>query len=205
VLLMYAEADNEINNGPSASAIQYFEEVRKRAYKGNESKIGVTPTDKAGFFNAIVNERYLEFGNEHIRKYDLVRWNLMATTMAPQTGTLRTRLRALAANPNIPQYMYWRNIPNSEEIEWYGSFYQPSPATSPQPVYNATTAPYGWRQINWREDVARSTNVLNVGATNAQYIDAIGYFFTPNKSELYPFDQATLDSYQGKLKQNPNY
>lgn len=205
VLLMYAEAANEINGSPTAAAIQYFEEVRKRAYKGNESKIGVTPTDKNGFFNAIVNERYLEFGNEHLRKYDLVRWNLMGTILAPGTGTLRTKLKALGANNNIPQYMYWRNIPNSEEIEWYGSFYQPSPATSPLPVFNATTAPYGWRQINWKEDVTRSNNVLNVGATNAQYIDAVAYFFTPNKSELYPFDQATLDSYQGKLKQNPNY
>lgn len=205
VLLMYAEAANEITGSPTAAAIQYFEEVRKRAYKGNESKIGVTPTDKTGFFNAIVNERYLEFGNEHLRKYDLIRWNLMGPVMAPATGTLRTKLKALGANNNVPQFMYWRNIPNSEEIEWYGSFYQPSPATSPLPVYNATTAPYGWRQLNWKEDVTRSANVLNVGALNAQYIDAIAYFFTPNKSELYPFDQATLDSYQGKLKQNPNY
>src|SRR6476469_8885516 len=112
---MFAEAENELN-GPTSAAIAAYEEVHKRAYKGNESRIGVTPTDKAGFFNAIVNERYLEFGNEHIRKYDLIRWNLMAPTMAPTTGTLRVKLRALGANPNIPQYMYWRNIPNSEEI-----------------------------------------------------------------------------------------
>jgi len=205
ILLMFAEAENEINNGPSSAAIAAMEEVRKRAYKGNESKIGVTTGSKTGFFDAIVNERYLEFGNEHLRKYDLVRWNLLGTLLAPTTGTLRTKLRALSLDPNVPQYMYWRNTPGSDEIEWFGSFYKPSPATAPLPAFNATSAPYGWRQLNWREDLSRTTNVLNVGATNVHYMDAIGYFFTPNKSELYPFDQATLDSYQGKLKQNPNY
>jgi hypothetical protein len=79
------------------------------------------------------------------------------------------------------------------------------PLLPPLPAFHATNAPFGWRQINWREDLLRTNNVLNVGATNAHYIDAIGYLFAPNKSELYPFDQATLDSYQGKLKQNPNY
>jgi starch-binding outer membrane protein, SusD/RagB family len=34
---------------------------------------------------------------------------------------------------------------------------------------------------------------------------AFAQYFTPNKSELFPFDQATMDAYQGKLKQNPNY
>jgi hypothetical protein len=95
VLLMYAEAVNEINNGPTPAAIAAFEEVRKRGFRGNESRVGVTPTDKAGFFNAIVNERYLEFGGEGIRKYDLIRWNLLATKIAPQTGEIRTKLRNL--------------------------------------------------------------------------------------------------------------
>ena len=60
---------NEINSGPTAAAISAFEEVRKRAYAGNTGLIGVTPSDKAGFFNAIANERFLEFGHEGIRKY----------------------------------------------------------------------------------------------------------------------------------------
>ncbi len=76
VLLMFAEAENELNE-PTAGAISAFEEVRKRAYKGNETKIGKTPTDKVSFFDAIANERYLEFGSEGIRKFDLIRWNLL--------------------------------------------------------------------------------------------------------------------------------
>jgi len=64
VLLMFAEAENEINNGPTAAAISAFEEVRKRVFKGNESRISTTPATKAGFFNAVVDERYLEFAGK---------------------------------------------------------------------------------------------------------------------------------------------
>jgi hypothetical protein len=199
VLLMFAEAENEINNGPTAAAISAYEEVRKRAFRGNETKIGVTPNDKTGFFNAVANERYLELGFEAIRKYDLIRWNQLAAKMSPQTGEVRTKLRQLqnATSPyaNVPLYIYWRN--NGEEIEYLNSFYQPQ---------NNATAPTGWKTLNWRQDLLRTNNTIGVGTSTApHYIDAIAYFFTPNKSELFPFDQAALDAYQGKLKQNPNY
>ena len=73
VLLMYAEAVNEINGGPTAAAISAFEEVRKRGYRGNTAAIGTTPTTQAAFFDAVANERFLEFGHEGIRRYDLLR------------------------------------------------------------------------------------------------------------------------------------
>ena len=197
VILMYAEAVNEINNGPTPQAIAAFEEVRKRGFRSNESKIGITPTDKAGFFTAIVNERYLEFAGEGIRKYDLIRWNLLADKVAPQTGEIRVKLRQLrdATGPyaNVPLYIYWKN--NGEEIERLNSYYQPS----------ATGTITGYTRTNWRQDLVRADNTLNVGSSSVHYIDAIAYFFMVNKSELFPYDQQTLDSYRGQLSQNPNY
>jgi hypothetical protein len=197
VLLMYAEAVNEINGGPNTEAIAAFEEVRKRGFSGNESLIGVTPADKEGFFNAIVNERYLEFAGEGIRKYDLIRWNLLAQKIAPQTGEIRVKMQQLrdGVGPyaNVPLYIYWKN--NGEEIERLNSYYQPGP----------TDTIAGYTRTNWRQDLLRNDNTLNVGNTNAHYIDAIAYFFTSNKNELFPFDQQTLDSYRGQLSQNPNY
>jgi hypothetical protein len=199
VLLMFAEAENEINNGPTAAATLALEEVRKRAYKGNESKIGITAADKNGFFNAVVNERYLEFGFEAVRKYDLIRWNLLNAKMNPQTGEIRTKLKQLrdGVGPyaTVPLYVYWKNT--GEEITWLDSFNKPGSGSA--------TAPSGWKVVNWRQDLVRANNTLNVGTTNVHYIDAIAYFFTPNKSELFPFDQQTMDAYQGKLVQNPNY
>lgn len=117
VLLMYAEAVNEINGAPNAAAISAFEEVRKRAYRNNTGLIGVTPTDKAGFFNAIVNERYLEFGHEGIRKYDLIRWNLLAAKLAETRTKIQQIRDRVAPYNNVPQYIYYKNI--GEEIAYY--------------------------------------------------------------------------------------
>lgn len=198
VLLMFAEADNEINGSPTAAAISAFEEVRKRAYRGNESLIGVTPTTKSGFFNAIVNERYLEFGGEAIRKYDLIRWNLLATKLNATTGEVRVKLNQLSTNSgpyvNVPRYIYWKNV--GEEIQYLNSRYLLD-------TYPST--PSGWTRLNWREDLSRTSNTYNVGTINVHYIDAIGYFFKTGKSELFPFDQNTIASYQGQLDQNPGY
>lgn len=188
VLLMFAEAENELNGGPTAAAISAFEEVRKRAYKGNETKIGKTPTDKAGFFDAIVNERYLEFGSEGIRKFDLIRWNLLAQKIAETRQKIQDIRDAKGAYANVPQYIFWRN--NGEEIQWQNSFYKPS---------TTTTAPTGWTRLDWRQHL--TTNLID----GVQLHAGIARFFVTGKSELFPYDQATVDAYQGKLKQNPGY
>ncbi|WEK20148.1 MAG: RagB/SusD family nutrient uptake outer membrane protein [Candidatus Pedobacter colombiensis] len=82
ILLMYAEALNEYNNGPTADAKTYFEKVRTRGFGGNASKIGITPTDYQGFRKAIINERKFEFGFESLRRTDLARWGILYETLA---------------------------------------------------------------------------------------------------------------------------
>jgi starch-binding outer membrane protein, SusD/RagB family len=187
VLLMFAEAENELN-GPTAPAISAFEEVRKRAYKGNEAKIGKTPTDKAGFFDAIANERYLEFGSEGIRKFDLIRWNLLNQKIEETRTKIQNMRDAKGAFANVPKYIFWKN--NGEEIQFLNSFYKPT---------TLTTAPTGWTRLDWGQYL--TTNVID-GVTLDK---AVARLFVTGKSELFPFDQATVDSYQGKLKQNPGY
>ena len=203
VLLMFAEAENELN-GPTAAAKAAFEEVRLRAYRGNTNAIGTTPSNKVGFFRAIVNERWLEFGGEGIRKFDLVRWNLLAAKMNPNTGEVRTDLRALSTGTgkysNVPRYLYFRQV--GEEFELFNSRYRPG-LESPT---GTATPPAGFTSVNWRQDLLRTTNTINVGtAISPHYIDAIGFFFQSGKSELFPFDLATMQSYQGQLQQNPGY
>lgn len=192
VLLMFAEAENELN-GPTAEAISAYEEVRRRGYKGAEGEIGTTPVDKAEFFEAIMMERYLEFGGEGIRKFDLIRWNKLAEKMMPQTGEVRVKLRQLAEGTgdysNVPQYLYWKN--EGEEIVYLNSRYAKN---------TITETPAGWNRANWREDLLRANNLYNVGSQNVHYIDAIRYFFTEGKSQLFPFDQTTIASYQGRLE-----
>ncbi len=199
VLLMFAEADNEIKGAPSAEAKAAFEEVRKRAFKGNETAIGTTPSDKAGFFDAIVNERYLEFGGEGIRKYDLIRWNLLGTKIAEARLKI-TQIRDFVGQyANVPQYIYWKN--NGEEIQYFAA----NPFTTTA-VPSPTT---GWTRTDWRQhlvfSVSSTGTISGASIDNLPLQDGIARFFTPNKSELFPYTTAILDTYGGRLKQNPGY
>ncbi|MBF2709628.1 RagB/SusD family nutrient uptake outer membrane protein [Flavobacterium soyangense] len=73
VLLMDAEAANELGN--SASAISDIELIRARARGGNNAVLPkVTTTDKSLLRDAIKHERRIEFAMENERFYDLVRW-----------------------------------------------------------------------------------------------------------------------------------
>ncbi len=77
VLLMYAEALNELNNGPTPEATKALKDVRLRAFKKDESKIGTIPAGYEEFRNAIIKERKLELSNESLRKSDLTRWGIL--------------------------------------------------------------------------------------------------------------------------------
>ena len=82
ILLMAAEIENELN-GP-AGAKQYLLPVRERAYKGHESEAEAYVTaisSQEAMFQAIVDERALEFCGEFLRKADLIRWNLLKTKL----------------------------------------------------------------------------------------------------------------------------
>ncbi len=199
ILLMYAEAVNEINNGPTPEAILAFEEVRKRAYRGNTGLIGVTPASKSGFFTAIVNERYLEFGHEGIRKYDLIRWNLLGAKIEDARIKIQQiRDRLVAPYTNVPRYIYWKNV--GEEIQF---FVRNNSATNALPFWQPTqdtTGRPGWTRVDW----AQHLTVTN--AIDAKPLwQGFASFFVPGKSELFPFDAAAISSYQGKLRQNPGY
>lgn len=211
VLLMYAEAVNEINNGPTAQAISAYEEVRKRAFRGNTGLIGVTPTDKAGFFNAIVNERFLEFGHEGIRKYDLIRWNLLAAKIAEARTKIQQIRDRTGAFANVPQYIYYKNV--GEEIVFYSAadsvggakpFWRPT-QVPPTGTTGTTQVPATkWVRIDWGQNL--TANAIDVDGTgNKPLWQALAFYFVSGKSELFPFDAATISSYQGKLKQNPGY
>ncbi len=198
VLLMYAEAVNEINGGPTAQAISAFEEVRKRAYRNNTGLIGITPNTKAGFFDAIVNERFLEFGHEGIRRYDLLRWNLLSAKIAEARTKIQQIRDRVAPYNNVPQYIYWRNV--GEEIQFYAGT---NTALTAQPFWRPTQIPSpttGWTRVDWAQHLTTASSI-----DGKPLWQGFASFFVPGKSELYPFDQAMIASYQGQLQQNPGY
>ncbi|AEE52221.1 RagB/SusD family nutrient uptake outer membrane protein [Haliscomenobacter hydrossis] len=117
VLLMYAEAENELN-GPTAEAKNAFKRVRQRAFSSSlwAEKVDAYTDSRSGskeeFFNAIVDERGWEFGGEMIRKYELIRWGIYSKKMQETVNTLKEMVDGAIAGTgkyaNLPDYMYWK-------------------------------------------------------------------------------------------------
>lgn len=80
VLLMLAEAENEIN-GPTNLAYECINKVRARAKLAPLS--GLT---KDAFREAIKDERAMEFCFEALRRWDLIRWGDFYTKMTEMIG-----------------------------------------------------------------------------------------------------------------------
>lgn len=76
VLLMYAEALNELNNGATDEAVKAVKKVRMRAFRNDEAKAGAIPTGHDEFLDFIIQERKLELSNEGLRRTDLTRWGI---------------------------------------------------------------------------------------------------------------------------------
>ena len=79
---------NELNNGPTTEAIDALKAVRKRAFGGDESKIGTIPTTHDDFLNKIIEERKLELGFESWRRTDLARWGILYETLTNEKAKL---------------------------------------------------------------------------------------------------------------------
>ena len=92
VLLMAAEAANELNDLPYAKT--QLRKVRYRAFKSNDAVDtyldGIASKDD--MFKAIYRERMLEFSCEQIRKQDLIRWGLLKASLDDAKGKMKAML-----------------------------------------------------------------------------------------------------------------
>jgi hypothetical protein len=120
VLLMYAEAENEMN-GPTGEAQGALRRVRQRAFPENawstkvDEYINTVSAGKESFFNAIVNERAWEFGGEMIRKYELIRWgNYSQKMMETVEGLKKLADDAYNGTGTLPDYLYWKRDTNGK-------------------------------------------------------------------------------------------
>ena len=105
VYLMAAEAENEVN-GP-ASAYQYINRVRERAYEPDQPLTGLS---QDGFRQAIYDERKWELGAEGHRRMDLIRWGILLDVVKS------TEYRVYNPAPNIQPYHVLLPIPPEEFI-----------------------------------------------------------------------------------------
>lgn len=114
VLLMYAEAENELN-GPTGEAQNALRRVRQRAFPEDywasrvDAYINTVSAGKESFFDAIVDERAWEFGGEMIRKYELIRWGIYSEKMIETVEGLKEMTdAAINGTTQLPDYLYWK-------------------------------------------------------------------------------------------------
>lgn len=119
IYLSYAEAQNEVNNGPDAEAYRCVNIVRNRVGLGD-----LTPgLSKDQFREAVLTERACEFGYEDVRWYDLIRWK--------RDFEFTKTLHGLNIQKNGNSYTYSLfNLPprywkNTWSPKWYLSAFPP--------------------------------------------------------------------------------
>lgn len=126
VLLMYAEAANEVHNGPTPEAQEALRQVRERAFRNSENMAAkvdgyvAKAADKESFLKAVLKERFYEFGGENLRWKDLVRNNIYGQelyyTFLRHCCVADNRLSSplyseeLALHDDLPSEFYDNNI-----------------------------------------------------------------------------------------------
>ncbi|AZI24726.1 RagB/SusD family nutrient uptake outer membrane protein [Pedobacter sp. G11] len=183
VVLMAAEAINELD-GPAAAA-PYLKMIRDRAFPGNAAKVttfmAAATASKQAFFNAIVNERALEFTGEMLRKGDLIRWNLLNTKIAEAKTKLQQLENRQGKYAALPLKIYYKTAANGETVEIYGLNYGDT---------DAQGAALGY--------TSNKTWSLAASGDASTYWDALAVK-DPNAQQVWPIWQVFLDSSNGLL------
>nr|WP_294897028.1 RagB/SusD family nutrient uptake outer membrane protein [uncultured Pedobacter sp.] len=189
VLLMLAETENEINNGPTSIATEALKRVRRRAFAGVSDAVMSVKVDAYvdnlvgkhdDFFDAIVNERAWEFGGECIRKYDLERWNLYGKKIAEARNNL-TQMgedanAGVGSFSDLPDYLYYKI--NADKTVTFLNRYKKVPAPANlKDVPNKGDNPDGYLKATWMKglyDTKTSGPVAYILTTWRGYPDNTG-------------------------------
>ncbi|MBP5559576.1 MAG: RagB/SusD family nutrient uptake outer membrane protein [Bacteroidales bacterium] len=193
ILLMAAEIANE--QGELSEAKEYLRQIRHRAFPTDldaadayVDKIG----SKDAMFNAIVDERALEFCGEMTRKFDLIRWNLIKDKMDESRAEMRDlrELKGKFANINgLNGDVYYKA--SGSEITVWG-------------LTGEVTKPKG----DWVKKAGYINKILDEkGADTGLYDDLIDgiYSADPVQHMFWPIFNTTMINSQGKIKNDYGY
>lgn len=182
ILLMAAEAINEID-GPAAAA-PYLKQVRTRAFPTASAKVETfmaqATASKTAFFNAIVDERALEFTGEMLRKGDLIRWNLLGTKLAEAKTKLQQLENRQGQYADLPLSIYYKTLADGETVTIYGLNHGDT---------DAAGAALGYSTKSWK---------MAATGDAATFWDAL-YLRNPDQQQFWPIWQVFLDASNGQL------
>lgn len=178
VLLMAAECANELND--LSYAREQLRKVRLRAYKSNKTEANTyvdAINSKEAMFQAIVDERALEFCGEAIRKADLIRWGILGKSIEDTKAKMRalrdhTTYTSTISNrtydySTVGTSLYYRYVGDKnpetgvvETIEMYGIDYG-----------QAGDPGAGWTQ--WKDAESGSTDYIAPGKLKDEKIETL--------------------------------
>ncbi|MEY8721011.1 RagB/SusD family nutrient uptake outer membrane protein [Bacteroides stercorirosoris] len=104
VLLMYAETQNYLNNGPTQAAKDALKQVRDRAGVGELSM----PSDQQAFEDALLQERKWEFAGEFMLRTDMIRMNRLSEQLEEAKKDMKELSKREGKYANMPVYRLYK-------------------------------------------------------------------------------------------------
>lgn len=187
ILLMAAEIENELN-GP-ANAKQYLLPVRARACGEDAAEAYVNGLNtQEAFFNAIVEERALEFCGEFLRKGDLIRWNMLKDKLDEAIEDMLDLRDLDGAYANLTGDALYRIAEDEMSLEYVF------------PVVGGDI-PSGY------ETSAAYVTKYDDSKSSGFYTDRIYgiYYNNPNEYMYWPIFYDTITNSQGNIKNDYHY
>lgn len=140
VMLSYAEAINEYNGGPDATAYKMINDVRARVGLP-EIPQGLSQEE---FREALIKERALELGYEEVRWFDLVRWGRSQDFTKKLYGLQATGVGGTLTDPESFTFTVTELASRNWAINWDTKWYLAAfPQTEVDKGYGIVQNP-GW-------------------------------------------------------------
>lgn len=207
ILLWYAEVMNELvgAEGRTAgdagmTAVEALAEVHNRAFSQNpalaSSYMAQVPRDKEGFFNAIVQENAWEFAGEGFRKWDLIRWNLLAEKIMEFKNTYTQSI----TNGTYPETIYFNYKDDAKtkidmsSITWYGI-----PSDKSEDDYAGKVDGFGKAKVGTGKDKNVDTNLPTISS------GLVGDGVTVKNRYLLPIASTTISASNDYLHNSYGY
>ncbi len=198
VLLMLAETENALNGGPTDIARAALKQVRARAFSSEDKAIKVDAyvdnlSGEEDFFNAIVNERAWEFGGEAIRKYDLIRWNLLMSKIQDSRDQFSRMIYKQGEYSFMPATLYFKyDVAGENLVKSDINFYDGTVDKTSDLTYQSIT----WFGGMKASDVTKYTEIATVFSSGLKKeINGVA-----DNRHLYPLSTTTISDSNDKLK-----
>ncbi len=218
VLLYYAEVMNELagadgnyTNDAGMTARQALAMVHNRAFSNQttaQAYIDAISSDKDAFFDAIVQENAWEFAGEGVRKFDLIRWNLLAEKIKEMKSNYLNDL----INGVYQETVYFNYLDAGEtEIDFSSITWNGLPSGKLASDYAGSADSFGKSSLTKTDDTQIYTNLPSiscglVGDCTISEDGTITYGEPAVKNRyIMPLSSTTISASNGNLHNSYGY